>query len=276
MPLIGLAPGFGDRPAPNPYLGGSGRGIGGVSGDAVARPPPIRHPEGDFIPAGRGIGGWDPLPHPNLDRRDITSRAMPPLPPQILTPWPVMTPKKVPSVLDVINEIIFPTNKPTEVEPVSHIFGIPHSIGEIIDIGKTYLNTKIFGAPAIRVPEPVPNFYTGFSPWDSAPELISEGFTTAYEYSQDLNVGGGSPVAQEVGTFLGCPVEEDDGCEPAKKRYTITIDSATGKCIKIKRTKSRKRRRRLASLSDIKDIAALKQVLGGGKTLDTWIATRGR
>lgn len=40
------------------------------------------------------------------------------------------------------------------------------------------------------------------------------------------------------------------------------------------RVKSRRRRRRLATHSDIKDLAALKAVLGAGKAFDTWIATR--
>jgi len=35
----------------------------------------------------------------------------------------------------------------------------------------------------------------------------------------------------------------------------------------------RRRRRRLATLSDIRDLAALKSVLGGGQDLKTWIAT---
>jgi len=42
-----------------------------------------------------------------------------------------------------------------------------------------------------------------------------------------------------------------------------------GKWIK----KSRKRRKRLATHSDLKDLAALKGVLGGGKAFETWIAT---
>lgn len=40
------------------------------------------------------------------------------------------------------------------------------------------------------------------------------------------------------------------------------------------RVKCRRKRRRLATHSDIKDLAALKAVLGSGKAFDTWIATR--
>lgn len=39
--------------------------------------------------------------------------------------------------------------------------------------------------------------------------------------------------------------------------------------------KSRRRRRRLATHGDLKDLAALKGVLGGGKAFETWIATHG-
>jgi len=40
------------------------------------------------------------------------------------------------------------------------------------------------------------------------------------------------------------------------------------------KVKCKRRRRRLATHSDIKDLAALKAVLGSGKAFDTWIATR--
>lgn len=43
---------------------------------------------------------------------------------------------------------------------------------------------------------------------------------------------------------------------------------------KASKVKCRRRRRRLATHSDIKDLAALKAVLGSGKAFDTWIATR--
>ncbi len=40
--------------------------------------------------------------------------------------------------------------------------------------------------------------------------------------------------------------------------------------------KPRRRRRRLATVSDIKDLAALKAVLGAGEAFKTWIATHSR
>lgn len=53
------------------------------------------------------------------------------------------------------------------------------------------------------------------------------------------------------------------------KRVLGYLDTAGNFCKK----KSRKRRNRLATTSDIKDLAALKSVLGGGKAFETWIAT---
>jgi len=42
----------------------------------------------------------------------------------------------------------------------------------------------------------------------------------------------------------------------------------------VKGVKCKRRRRRLATHSDIKDLAALSAVLGKGKLLETWVATR--
>ena len=42
----------------------------------------------------------------------------------------------------------------------------------------------------------------------------------------------------------------------------------------ISKVKCKRRRRRLATHSDIKDLAALSAVLGKGKLLETWVATR--
>lgn len=65
---------------------------------------------------------------------------------------------------------------------------------------------------------------------------------------------------------------------PVAKTSTaaVTIDNSTGQVLKVCSTKRRRRRRRLATASDLKDLAALKAILGGGKSLDTWVATRGR
>lgn len=56
----------------------------------------------------------------------------------------------------------------------------------------------------------------------------------------------------------------------------VVIDNASGKCVGFRPKKSRKRRRRLATASDIKDLASLKAVLGGGKAFENYLAIHGR
>lgn len=53
------------------------------------------------------------------------------------------------------------------------------------------------------------------------------------------------------------------------KRVLGYLDSQGNFCKK----KSRRRRQRLATKADIKDLASLKGVLGGGKAFETWIST---
>jgi len=122
---------------------------------------------------------------------------------------------------------------------MAHILGLPHSFDDVGDWAR-----GVFGsAPQ----QPVQTLYAGIGPTSNIFEIAE----------------------QARGVFLG---ENGNGTTKTE----VTIDNATGKCVAVRKCKSRKRRRRLASLSDIKDLAALKQVLGGGKAFDTWIATRGR
>lgn len=65
------------------------------------------------------------------------------------------------------------------------------------------------------------------------------------------------------------------GCKP-KAYEIVTTVHADGTTTTKQRCKTRKRRRRLATTSDIRDLAALKSILGGGKVFEAWIATRGR
>lgn len=63
---------------------------------------------------------------------------------------------------------------------------------------------------------------------------------------------------------------------PGKAYQIITTVNPDGTTTSVTKQKTRRRKRRLATMSDIKDLAALKSILGGGKAFDTWIATRGR
>jgi hypothetical protein len=54
----------------------------------------------------------------------------------------------------------------------------------------------------------------------------------------------------------------------------LTAEEIAQMASDLSKVKCKRRRRRLATLSDIKDLAALSAVLGKGKLLETWVATR--
>jgi len=144
---------------------------------------------------------------------------------------------------------------------MSHIFGLAHSLGGILgQVG------SVFGDTAADV-------YNNPVGWG--------GILSALGGDQ----GGGQ------GDFMGPPDEGQAGfngnggsvagngnaCTPGTTEIReVVIDKATGAVICIREKKTRRRRRRLATQSDISDLAALKNILGGGKAFDSWIATRGR
>jgi len=278
MPLIGLAPGFGDRPAPNPYLNGGGRGIGNTNPGLAARPPTPRHPEGGFIPQGRGI--WEKIFGPgqikvplggHIDRRDIQDAAMPRF--SIVSPVPVFIRSeaspttiaggRAPQNREVLQVISAPApllppvrsspipgvgvGLPTEIKGVETVSDITHFLrdllpggSDIFDMGANVLN--IFGSsnPApTQLPAPAPQ-----------------------QLPTTQSGGGMLPPTGGGGIRVGC--ERD----PAEQ-YVLKFTCGEWKWVK----KRKRRRKRLATSSDIKDLSSLKGVLGGGKSFDLWIAT---
>lgn len=138
---------------------------------------------------------------------------------------------------------------------MTHIFGIEHSISGIVNqLG------GLFGGTA--APQGPLQFYPGYQE--------SLGFVPPPGGVVDENFGAGTggPPYNIVSSGGGCAPE------PKKKRFITTVNCDG--TITTRPHKSRKRRRRLASVSDIKDLASLKTVLGGGKAFESWIATRGR
>lgn len=126
---------------------------------------------------------------------------------------------------------------------MAHIFGLPHDIGGVID----YFNPF---SPA-SVPTATPNF----TPIGPSGNLPTTGGGTIVSGTNPCNTGRqGKPKEYQIITTV-----HSDGTTSTKSVC-----------------KTRKRRRRLATTSDIRDLAALKSILGGGKAFDTWIATRGR
>jgi len=73
----------------------------------------------------------------------------------------------------------------------------------------------------------------------------------------------------EIGSFF-TGEQTATAATPQKCGYLWNPD--TQKWVK----KSRRRRKRLATQSDLKDLAALKGILGSGEAFKVWIATHGR
>jgi len=99
---------------------------------------------------------------------------------------------------------------------------------------------------------------------NNQPTFVSDTFGVQPAYLNTLPsvIGGVGSMGSKIGTAiaglsLGLAADE--------------IGAIAAVCTKVK---SRRRRRRLATHSDIKDLAALKAILGSGKAFDTWIATR--
>jgi len=79
-----------------------------------------------------------------------------------------------------------------------------------------------------------------------------------------------NPMAAGI-PFVDVIPEGPDACSVKGWVWNPSANCGAGKWQK----KSRRRRRRLATHGDLKDLAALKGVLGGGKAFETWIATHG-
>jgi len=144
---------------------------------------------------------------------------------------------------------------------MAHIFGFEHSLGGILGqlgSGLGDIGADIFNNPL---------------GWGGIFGMVDTGdvdFSTP---------AGGSPGFDQGGTVIngGTTMANGNTCAPGTTEIReVVIDKATGAVICMRPKRTRRRRRRLATQSDISDLAALKNILGGGKAFDSWIATRGR
>lgn len=80
----------------------------------------------------------------------------------------------------------------------------------------------------------------------------------------------GVPGARSVDVPFVDIIPEAGSCNPTKGMvWNPNANCGAGKWQK----RGRRRRKRLATMGDLKDLAALKGVLGGGKAFEVWIAT---
>lgn len=136
-------------------------------------------------------------------------------------------------------------------------------LGSIVTtLGSQYIQAR-FGTPQVR-PVMGPGYPTTTAaiPVGTGVDTYGISPTPAFLPAVPAVIGGASSLGGKIagavaGLGLGLAADE--------------IAAIAGVASKVK---CRRRRRRLATHSDIKDLAALKAVLGSGKAFDTWIATR--
>lgn len=141
-------------------------------------------------------------------------------------------------------------------------------LGSITDIARTYYGIRYMGmgAPSAVAPPsqaPVMAQPVGYQMADTYGVTPSPAFLGA---AVPAIVGAGRSLASRLGQNIGAAA--------AGAGIALTAEEAMFLGSVASKTKCRRRRRRLATHSDIKDLAALKAVLGSGKAFDTWIATR--
>jgi hypothetical protein len=139
-------------------------------------------------------------------------------------------------------------------------------LGNILkDLATTYITTRYGQRPYMGqsnaafnqygyVPATQPVDTYGVQPAFAGP-LIAGGRAVA-------GFAGRMSTADKIGTAIGA------------LGLGLAADEIAEIAAAASKVKCRRKRRRLATHSDIKDLAALKAVLGTGKAFDTWIATR--
>lgn len=275
-------PGFGNRELPNIYGDVGGRGIGNTNPGLTPRPPTPRHPEGSFIPQGRGIVDliWEsifgrgqinvPLGQ-DIDRRDLPIATRPSFPPLRSVPRIIRSEARPVTIvggastqnqrrLPVVGPVRFPTTEVRSSPDLTEGSGLPPETngGNVADITHFLRDLLPGGSDIFDVGANVLSIFGG-SPTAGGgrpPDLPTANVPAVQSGGGMLPPPGGGGIA------VGC--ERDPSLN-----YILKYTCGEWKWVK----KRKRRRKRLATSSDIKDLSSLKGVLGGGKSFDLWIAT---
>lgn len=152
------------------------------------------------------------------------------------------------------NQTFVPT-QPTQTRPTMDLGNI------ITQLGSAYITAR-YGQP--RMPSPA------FDP--SARPIMAQPVDT---YGVQPAFGQlVAPGARLLGRMGGFSTADKIGTAIGALGLGLAADEIAEIASVASKVKCRRKRRRLATHSDIKDLAALKAVLGTGKAFDTWIATR--
>ena len=179
-------------------------------------------------------------------------------PPARVTTGPVLSTIKPSGRQQTTPNQTFVPTQPTTKRPTM-------DLGNIIkELGGQYIRTR-YGTPQMNPP---------FIPMEQRPIMVSD------TYGRDLP----SPTVGMQRPALAQFLPQVAGLGSSVGKIALSIAAAMGvteiteeiliAAQAASKVKCRRKRRRLATHSDIKDLAALKAVLGTGKAFDTWIATR--
>ena len=138
-------------------------------------------------------------------------------------------------------------------------------LGSIIEnLGREYLER--------RFPRPVPTFPGPFP--DRPPIMTTPVGDDTYGVNLLRRLPGAGGVARLPAAIGRMSTADKIGTAIGALGLGLAADEIAAIAETASKVKCRRKRRRLATHSDIKDLAALKSVLGSGKAFDTWIATR--
>ena len=179
-------------------------------------------------------------------------------PPARVTTGPVLSTIKPSGRQQTTPNQTFVPTQPTQTRPTMDLGNI------ITQLGSAYITAR-YGQPRAPAPaydpmarpimaQPVDTY--GVQPARMFGPLISRGAGAVSAYAGRIS------TADKIGIAIG-----GLGLGLAAEEIAEIAEAAS-------KVKCRRKRRRLATHSDIKDLAALKSVLGSGKAFDTWIATR--
>jgi hypothetical protein len=143
-------------------------------------------------------------------------------------------------------------------------------LGNIItQLGSAYITAR-YGQPRMRTPDYPPSVGGPSRAIMGQPTFVSDDFGVDRLPGvgmQRVSLLPALPGAASTAGKIALNMAAALGITEITEDLLIAAGAAA-------KTKCRRKRRRLATHSDIKDLAALKAVLGTGKAFDTWIATR--
>ena len=191
---------------------------------------------------------------------DITKRPSTGLPVMVATPArvttrPVLSTIKPARRQQTTPDKTFIPTQPTKKRPTM-------DLGNIIkELGGQYIRTRYGQPQRMPYPEARPIMVSG--PDQYGVDLPTVGMQRPALAQFLPAIPGAASTAGKIALSIAAAM----GLTEITEEVMIAAQAAS-------KVKCRRKRRRLATHSDIKDLAALKAVLGTGKAFDTWIATR--